>query len=168
LNTLELENKAPFAESFDYLQRLAAKRFVDPFLPIALFSQKIFKPFTMSPKDHVKVVDDFAANVIKQRREDLAKGIEHSDLLSRFMNTTNDKGEPLNDVELRDTVLNFIIAGRDTTAQTLSWLFYEMSLHPLVEKKMLEELGDQITDEIENDAPALYEVIHGMTYFHAV
>jgi len=32
--------------------------------------------------------------------------------------------------ELRDSVLNFLIAGRDTTAQTLAWGFYEMFLNP--------------------------------------
>jgi fatty acid omega-hydroxylase len=168
LGTLENEKKAPFTESFDYLQRLAAQRFLDPFLPMSLLAKKIFKPWTMSVADHVRVVDDFAAKVIKQRREDLIKGIEYKDLMSRFMDTTNDKGEKLNDVELRDTVLNFIIAGRDTTAQALSWLFYRLALSPRIEKRMMEELGDKITDEIENDAPALYEVINNMTYFHAV
>ncbi|KAI8886541.1 cytochrome P450 [Backusella circina FSU 941] len=168
LGSLENEKKAPFAESFDYLQRLASRRFMDPFLSMGLLAQRIFKPWAMSSADHVKVVDEFAASVIKQRREDLANGIEYNDLLSRFMGTTNDKGERLNDTELRDTVLNFIIAGRDTTAQALSWLFYRLALSPRIEKKMLEEMGEKITDEIENDAPALYEVINGMTYFHAV
>jgi fatty acid omega-hydroxylase len=160
--------KVPFAESFDYLQRLGAQRFVNPMLPASLFAQKIFKPWIMTPEQHLKVVDDFAESVIKKRRDELAQGIVHNDLLSRFMETTNDKGDRLNDVELRDTVLNFIIAGRDTTAQALSWLFYSLALQPRIEKKMMEELSEKITEEVENDSPALYEVISGMTYFHAV
>ena len=84
------------------------------------------------------------------------------------MNATNEKGELLNDKELRDTVLNFIIAGRDTTAQALSWLFYSISLQPRIEKKMIEEIEKHITDELENDSSALYQVISEMPYLHAV
>jgi cytochrome P450 len=84
------------------------------------------------------------------------------------MNATNEKGETLNDVELRDTVLNFIIAGRDTTAQALSWLFYNLALQPRVEQKILEEIQDKISDDAEKDSPALYEIISGLPYLHAV
>jgi cytochrome P450 len=41
---------------------------------------------------------------------------------------------------LRDMILNFIIAGRDTTAVTLSWFFYMMICHPEVAHKIVEEL----------------------------
>lgn len=36
----------------------------------------------------------------------------------------------------RDIVLNFVIAGRDTTAILLSWFFYSISLSPDVERKV--------------------------------
>jgi cytochrome P450 len=50
------------------------------------------------------------------------KGLEEvdssaQDLLSLFMESAGVDGKPLNDKELMDTVINFIIAGRDTTAQ---------------------------------------------------
>jgi hypothetical protein len=38
-------------------------------------------------------------------------------------------------------ILNFIIAGRDTTAATLSWFFYMMTCHPEVGDKIVEELS---------------------------
>ena len=41
---------------------------------------------------------------------------------------------------LRDMTVNFIIAGRDTTACALSWFVYELSKHPDVEKKLLDEM----------------------------
>lgn len=40
-----------------------------------------------------------------------------SDLLSLFMAAKGPNGRPLSTQELIDTVINFIIAGRDTTAQ---------------------------------------------------
>lgn len=126
-------------------------------------------PWKMSTQDHVDVIDTFAADVIAHRRRDIENGItEHKDLLSRFMNALNEKGDKLNDIELRDTILNFIIAGRDTTAQALSWMFYNLCLHPRIEKKVLEEIKDKITDEDETNSPKLYEIISDLPYLHAV
>lgn len=99
----------------------------------------------------------------------MEKGIKtHRDLLSRFMNATNEHGEPLNNKELRDIVLNFVIAGRDTTAQALSWTFYNLLLHPRVEKKLLEEIQLNITDDLMDNPVALYDAIKKMNYAHAV
>lgn len=84
------------------------------------------------------------------------------------MNATNEHGEPLNNKELRDIVLNFVIAGRDTTAQALSWTFYNLLLHPRVEKKLLEEIQLNITDELMDNPVALYDAIKKMNYAHAV
>lgn len=138
-------------------------------MPLKESVGKFFTPWKMTTADHVNTVDKFAADVITQRRKEIAEGIKgHTDLLSRFMNTLNENGEKLNDVELRDTVLNFIIAGRDTTAQALSWLFYNLSLQPRIEQKILEEIQDKISDDVEKDSPALYEIINNMPYLHAV
>ena len=54
------------------------------------------------------------------------------DLLSRFMTLSNEEGVPYSDKQLRDVVINFIIAGRDTTALTLSWLFSMLAKSPHV------------------------------------
>ncbi|KAF1775957.1 Cytochrome P450, conserved site [Phytophthora cactorum] len=45
---------------------------------------------------------------------------------------------------LRDIVVNFIIAGRDTTAQALSWFFYCLSKNPQVEAKIREEVAAKL------------------------
>lgn len=84
------------------------------------------------------------------------------------MAATNEKNERLSNKELRDVVLNFVIAGRDTTAQALSWTFYCLLMDPRVEQVLLEEVNANITDDVENDPAALYEVIKGMTYANAV
>jgi len=40
------------------------------------------------------------------------------------------------DKDLRDIVMNFIIAGRDTTAVTMTWTCYMLATHPDVERKV--------------------------------
>jgi cytochrome P450 len=44
------------------------------------------------------------------------------------------------DQNLRDVILNMVIAGRDTTAQALSWTFYRLCIHPEVQNKVREEI----------------------------
>ncbi|KAJ8654100.1 hypothetical protein O0I10_010175 [Lichtheimia ornata] len=165
LNGLLSKRKVPFAESFDICQANCLDRFIDPFNGLKEFLHPILSPHTPSIRQHLKIIDDFAYRMVAERR---AEGAVHKDLLSRFMNTHNDRGEPLSDKELRDTVLNFIIAGRDTTAQALSWTFYNLMLHPRVERKLLNEIKECIHEEHESNSPALYEAIRKMTYAHAV
>jgi fatty acid omega-hydroxylase len=85
------------------------------------------------------------------------------------MKASNNEGVPLSNDELRDIVLNFVIAGRDTTAQALSWCFYMLTTHPRVEQFLLNEIQEHITDDLLEDSTALYEVIKSkMIYAHAV
>ncbi len=42
----------------------------------------------------------------------------------------------LTDAFLRDVVINFLLAGRDTTASTLTWLFYNLARTPHAEQKV--------------------------------
>lgn len=129
----------------------------------------LLQPWKKNVSQHLDTVDGFASRVIEGRRKQLANGeTHHRDLLSRFMDAHNEHDEPLNNKELRDIVLNFVIAGRDTTAQALSWTFYMLLLHPRVESKLLQEILENIPDDVANDPVTLYEAIKKMTYAHAV
>ena len=41
---------------------------------------------------------------------------------------------------LKDIILSFIIAGKDTTATTLSWFLYMLCKHPHVQEKIAQEV----------------------------
>ncbi|MCD7459331.1 hypothetical protein HAX54_040642 [Datura stramonium] len=45
---------------------------------------------------------------------------------------------------LRDTFLNLMLAGRDTTSAALTWFFWLLSKNPLVEKKIRDEIQQQL------------------------
>ncbi|SAL94944.1 hypothetical protein [Absidia glauca] len=167
VRALATKDKVPFASSFDACQLNVAQRFVNPMYKLTEPLTAWFMPWRTSLKHHLAVIDDFAFGVIDKRRQDLAMGQEYGDLLSRFMTATNVKNEQLSNKELRDVVLNFVIAGRDTTAQALSWTFYCLLTDPRVEHALLEEVNLHITDDLENDPAALYEVIKGMKYANA-
>ncbi|KAI9493381.1 cytochrome P450 [Zychaea mexicana] len=168
LGALYNNEKVPFATSFDACQHNCFQRIISPLGSLREALRPILRPSELSATAHIKVIDEFAYGLIAERKEQLAQGHKYKDLLSRFMSARNPEGQELSDKELRDTVLNFIIAGRDTTAQTLSWTIYYLLLHPRVEDKLLAEVNESIPDEIEKDAPALYETIKKMAYAHAV
>ncbi|KAI8366734.1 cytochrome P450 [Radiomyces spectabilis] len=168
LNALGSKDKVPFAAAFDEAQKNTFQRFVNPIWPVTERLLSLAMPWKPSMKDHLHVVDTFAREVTEKRRIQLANGEEHKDLLSRFMNARNGQGEPLSNDELRDIVLNFVIAGRDTTAQALSWTFYMLLCHPRVEAKLVDEINQFIDDDVTHDSATLYEVIKNMKYAHAV
>lgn len=63
-----------------------------------------------------------------------------NDILTRFIELSEDPNNKLTDKSLRDVVLNFVIAGRDTTATTLTWAIYMVMTHSSVAEKLYLEL----------------------------
>lgn len=99
----------------------------------------------------IKTLDEFSYGIIDAREKSGLGNItadqkkEDLDLLSLYMALRDENGQPLTRKQLRDAVLNLIIAGRDTTAQALSWTFFhlitegEKILNPV--RKELAEAG---------------------------
>jgi cytochrome P450 len=65
---------------------------------------------------------------------------------------------------LRDQLIAILLAGRDTTASTLSWCMYEIGRHPDVAVKLRKE----IVDTIGLDRTPTYEHMKNMPYLKAV
>ncbi|GAA5807169.1 hypothetical protein MFLAVUS_000523 [Mucor flavus] len=173
-----LLKKIDFADSFDAIQFYNFRCFIFPLNSVTERVKEGLNFWDNRKKtiaQHLDVVNNFAYKIIKERHEALKNEDENSnsfnentDLLYRFMKTKTPEGNLYTDKELRDSMLNFIVAGRDTSAQTLSWFFYNIMLYPRIENKLLQEVNQYITDGIENDTTALYEATKKMTYFHAV
>ena len=57
--------------------------------------------------------------------------MKREDILSRFLQVTD-----TDPTYLRDIILNFIIAGKDTTATTIAWFIYMVCKYPAVQLKI--------------------------------
>jgi cytochrome P450 len=66
---------------------------------------------------------------------------EKDDLLSRFVKLSTQGDSRFDDRALRDIMINFILAGRDSTASVLSWFIYMLYRHPHVTAKVRDELS---------------------------
>ena len=60
--------------------------------------------------------------------------------MSRFIELGENPNNNFTNKSLRDVVLNFVIAGRDTTAATLSWAIYMVMTHSHVADRVYSEL----------------------------
>lgn len=68
-------------------------------------------------------------------------------MLARFINLEGSSETKATEY-LRDMLMNFLIAGRDTTGTLLTWFFYFLSRHPEVEAKVIEEIDRVIGNEL--------------------
>ncbi|KAJ3267593.1 hypothetical protein HDV01_004670, partial [Terramyces sp. JEL0728] len=151
-----LKQTVPFAEAFDRIQKVTSDRFSNP-----LF--KFTDPFIYPGfNNDIKMIREFGMKIINERREN-GQG-EQSDLLSLFMNCVGDDGSKLSDDQLIDSVLNFLLAGRDTTAQSVSWAFYCLFKN----QKALQCLNDEIEAFLQDEMIPDYDTIKKMKYAKAV
>ncbi|EDQ89905.1 uncharacterized protein MONBRDRAFT_7625 [Monosiga brevicollis MX1] len=155
-------DRVEFAVNFDTAQRIIMERVLDPAWEIRRWFNFIH-PDEIELRRCVKKLDGIAHGIIQDRRKigDLS---DREDLLSRFMAVKDEQGKPLDDERLRDVVMSFVIAGRDTTANCLSWVFYELHQHPEVFAKLKKEV-----DTVLDGAEPTHDLVHsGMPYLHAV
>lgn len=161
LGALKSVEQIPFVAAFDRSQGIIDQRFVLP-TPVWKYGE-ILNGRRAELNRCVKIMDEFAYTMIKERKADPQKE-EKSDLLSRFLNLKDSDGKGYTDKELRDIVLNFIIAGRDTTAQALSWTIYLLTQHPEVVQKFREEI-DRVTPNSYPSYEAWKEMKYGQNVF---
>ncbi|KAL6861583.1 hypothetical protein ACP4OV_017283 [Aristida adscensionis] len=174
LNTLSGSDKSSieFSKAFDEANSLVYYRYVD-----ILWQLKRFLNIGSEAKlkRNVQIIDSFVMQLIHQKREQMKNGLDYQvreDILSRFIVESEKDPETINDRYLRDIVLNFLIAGKDTTANTLSWFFYILCRNPIVQDKVALEIKESLEwtneDKIENFTARLNEgAIDKMQYLHA-
>ena len=71
--------------------------------------------------------------------------------------------EEMTDLYLRDIILNFMIAGKDTSANTLSWFFYMLCKNPLVQEKVAQEVRDVIGGKAEDNKANIDDLVAATT-----
>ncbi|KAF3582649.1 hypothetical protein DY000_02033511 [Brassica cretica] len=99
--------------------------------------------------------DRICAKYISAKREEIrSQGFDHDhsngeseDLLTSHIKLDTSKYEllkPNDDKFLRDTILTFIAAGRDTISTALTWFFGLLLKHPYVEAKIHQEINTNL------------------------
>ncbi|XP_009776442.1 cytochrome P450 704C1-like [Nicotiana tabacum] len=163
-----------FIKAFDDSNELTYWRYVDPFWKLKRYFN-VGSEFHL--KRNIKYIQEFVDELIRTRRKQLEMkedSMDKEDILSRFLVESKKDPEKMNDQYLRDIILNFMLAGKDSSANTLSWFFYMLCKNPLIQVKVVEEIrqviGNNIKDNGSTDdfvASITEEVLEKMHYLHA-
>ncbi|XP_056693520.1 cytochrome P450 704C1 isoform X1 [Spinacia oleracea] len=148
MNCLEGSSKEgiEFMKAFDDANALVYWRYVDPLWKLRR-ALNIGSEATL--KKNIKVMDAFVNGVITTKRKQLAEqqdSIVKEDILSRFIEASKKEPDQMTDQYLRDIILNFMIAGKDSTANTVSWFIYMLCKNPLIQEKIFQEVKEYIID----------------------
>lgn len=170
LNCMEGSNRvgSAFIKAFDDATSLIYWRYIDPTWKV----QRLLNiGFEASLAKNVKYLNEFVQEVIIKKREqmEMQQNNDKEDILSRFLIESKKDPEKMNDQYLRDIILSFILAGKDTTANTLSWFFYMLCKNPQVQERIVQEIrdtlqGNSIDEFLENTTDEAFEKMH---YLHA-
>ncbi|MBL4624153.1 MAG: cytochrome P450 [Flavobacteriales bacterium] len=95
-------------------------------------------PGNMRFRKNKKILDDVVVNIIKKRRRTPS---DHIDLLDMLMKAKDEEtGEQMTDDQLKDEVMTIFIAGHETTASALTFVWHLLSKNPEKQQKFHEEL----------------------------
>ncbi|MFB7946361.1 cytochrome P450 [Kitasatospora phosalacinea] len=105
--------------------------------------------------DHANTrLREIVADMIDRRRSEA----DHGDLLSTLLRAEHpETGEKLSDDQVLDQVVTFLVAGSETTASTLAFVFHLLGTLPEVEQRLHAEVDEALGGRtpVYDDLPAL-------------
>lgn len=104
--------------------------------PFALLTEETERNLTFAYK--FRALSKLIMDLVNRRR---ASNEPRDDLLAMLISARDRKtGEPMADKQLLDEAMTLIVAGHETTASALNWMWYLISQHPEAEKNLHAEV----------------------------
>ncbi|XP_066346247.1 cytochrome P450 704C1-like [Miscanthus floridulus] len=167
------EGAVAFARAFDDANEQVLYRFFD-------LSWKLKRLLNISSeaamKRSIRTIDGFVYGVIDRKIEQMGRDQQEfakkEDILSRFLLERESDPGCFDNKYLRDIILNFMVAGRDTTAGTLSWFLYVLCRNQHIQDRIAEEVRAATSGDGDLGAPELVacltdDAVSKMHYLHA-
>lgn len=135
------------------LARLERQMGANPFEVVAKETNRDLK-FAFRFRSLTKLV----AELIERRRR---TSEEHFDFLAMLMATRDrETDEAMSDREMIDEVLTLIVAGHETTASALTWVWHLVSRHPEVAERLAAEADRMTTAPLSLDGAESLDFTH--------
>ena len=95
-------------------------------------------------QEALNTLDTMVYRIIRERRQ---QGEEGDDLLAMLLQARDEEtGEGMTDQQVRDEVITFFGAGRETTATAMAWTWYLLVNHPEIMQKAEAEVDSRLGD----------------------
>ncbi len=105
---------------------------------------RIPRPGEQRYRKAIASIDEAMLRLVRARR---AGGADRKDLLSLLLRARDeDNGEGMDDRQLRDELVTIFVAGQETTANTMTWLWYVLDQNPEVERRLRAEVTSVLGD----------------------
>ncbi len=144
-------------ERFDRLRSLCLQVMTrSEWFPLVQAKLGLFRPV-------LNKIDELIFGEIARSREAAARGVERQDVLHLLVSARDESGQPLSDQSLRDQLVTLLLAGHETTATTLAWVFHRLTQHPEVLAKAREEVARVVGQgPVQPDDVAKLEYLEGV------
>lgn len=102
----------------------------------------------------IRRIDEIVYRLIRERRE---AGVDTGDLVSRLLAARDEEGQGMTDRQLRDEVVTLVLAGHETTALALFFIFVLLDRWPEARNRLNAELDEVLGDRAPTaaDVPRL-------------
>ena len=147
--------KHPYVRAVCDMLLLVTERFLNPIYHVDWIY--FLTPSGRKMKRYCQFVHRRSESIIRERKKalllDKAKSIDHPvvfekasqqrkylDFLDILLTATDEDGNGLTDLEIRDEADTFLFEGHDTTTSGMSWTLYLLAKHPEHQEKVREEV----------------------------
>jgi cytochrome P450 len=119
-------------------------------------------PTNLRMERAIRQIEKVLYRMIAEKR---ASGRDSGDLLSMLLAAQDEDGSRMTDQQLRDEAITLFLAGHETTANTLSWIWWLLAQNPDVEAKLHSELRTVLAGRSPSldDLPKLVYTNHIIT-----
>lgn len=111
-----------------------------------------------------KLVNGLVAEARARVDANASEHAKSANLLDALVAAQSDDTTGFTDAEIVGNTLTMLLAGEDTTANTLAWMMHLMAKHPEVQEKMQAEADRVLSDD---ERPADYASTEAMHYIEA-
>ncbi|MFE1173043.1 cytochrome P450 [Streptomyces sp. NPDC058773] len=139
-----------FERDFLEVNAIAGDFFRFPFPPLSWYS-----PSRNRLRQLIREMDDFIAYLIDAR---LARESDKPDLFTLLLNAMDEEtGTGLTHAQLANEILAMIIAGYETSSNSISWIFYQLAAHPDIQHRVHDEVDGVLNGRLPtlDDLPRL-------------
>lgn len=139
----------PFSQAFSQASAFLVDYFAMPFPPLFVNTARNRRFWSA-----IQRIDAVAYEIIDNGRQ---RQIDVGDLLSMLLNAVDEKGQAMDDKQLRDEIVTLLVAGHETSANALAWTWYLLTQHHEVEECLHAELDKVLVGRIPTveDLPQL-------------
>jgi cytochrome P450 len=160
--TLEVAGKTLFSmdltgeaeqvgQAITFASRYIAEASIKPF---AVYTINWPTPGGLRLRRAISLLDRVVQKIVDTRRRD---NRDEGDLLSMLLQARDEEtGAGMDDRQVRDEVMTLLLAGHETTSNTLTWTLYLLSQHP----EIAERLRTEVDQVLAGRTPTIEDLAH--------